>query len=64
MDWVTGFISGLAVRDESGADVLKDIYSDGVFAWIDNYCLAHPIENLVDAAIAFYRARHQRASHQ
>ena len=38
----------------SGDDPLAGADVEGIMAWPDNYCQAHPIEKIVDAAEAFY----------
>lgn len=46
--WILGFLSGLS----SGADInpLKKTDAYSIFLWIDNYCKANPLKDLVDAA--------------
>jgi len=53
--WVVGFLSGIGdvVPD---ANPLGGTDLDGVTGWIGNYCAAHPLISIFDAAIAFYRA--------
>ena len=41
-------------------DPLDSVDAEGARAWIDNYCRAHPIENIGDAAAAFYFAHPHR----
>lgn len=53
--WVLGFLSGVGFSI-SAADPLRGVDGFGVAAWIDNYCLAHPIDHIVGAAKAFYNA--------
>lgn len=55
--WVVGFLSGIGFMGElsnNGADPLDNVDAEGVWAWIDNYCQAHPIDNIATAAEAFY----------
>lgn len=54
-EWILAFIAGEAYQ--GGADPLAGTDADGVWAWIDNYCATHPLDEQVDAARAFYRAR-------
>jgi hypothetical protein len=49
--WVLGLLSGVALADAS--DPLKGMDTQGVWAWIDNYCRAHPIETIAHAAESF-----------
>jgi hypothetical protein len=50
--WVLGFLSGLGWEGRN--DPLANMDANGVWAWIDNYCSAHPIEKIADAAGAFF----------
>jgi hypothetical protein len=60
--WVLGFLSGIGndawIRLPSGdaVDPLRGTDRDGVLAWIDNYCQAHPLEKIFTAAWAFVHA--------
>jgi hypothetical protein len=58
--WVLGFLSGIGFVAKNGADPLDGVDAEGVWAWIDNYCRAHPIEVLGQAAAAFYYAHPHR----
>jgi hypothetical protein len=54
--WVLGFLSGLGAGVEvSGLDPLKGVDPEGVWAWVDNYCQAKPLDALLTAAEAFAR---------
>jgi hydrogenase/urease accessory protein HupE len=52
MAWVLGFLSGVGFA-ASGLDPLNNMDGEGIWAWIDNYCRAHPIEQLSEATAAF-----------
>lgn len=52
--WVSGFLSGEGMA-ASGTDTLDGVDPDGLYAWVDNWCATHPIEQIITAAIAFYR---------
>jgi hypothetical protein len=59
--WILGFLAGsadaFASHDPSnGIDPLNGTDHEGVWAWIDNYCRDHPIEQMVSAGEAFIRA--------
>ena len=56
LQWVLGFLSGMAAYPDSSFDPLNNTDADGVWAWIDNYCGAHPLEKIVVAAKAFVAA--------
>ncbi len=46
--WLLGYLSGLAVGMEK--DFLKGNSNDAIYSWMDNYCVAHPIKSVGDAA--------------
>ena len=50
--WVLGFISGIGSA-RADANPLNGMDADGIWAWIDNYCREHPIDELLTAAAAF-----------
>jgi hypothetical protein len=54
--WVLGFLSGVGYE---GYDPLNGMDAEGVWAWIDNYCREHPIEQIIAAAEAFKSAHPQ-----
>ncbi len=55
--WVLGFLSGIGYAGSgSGLNPLNGVDADGVSAWIDNYCQAHPLDRIVEAATAFVKA--------
>jgi hypothetical protein len=54
--WVMGFLSGIGYVGQQQDDPLRGIDAEAVFAWIDNYCRDHPLEHIVDASKAVYRA--------
>jgi hypothetical protein len=56
MQWVLGFLSGIGNISDASTDPLNNMDADGVWAWIDNYCQAHPLEHIVAAAKAFFEA--------
>jgi hypothetical protein len=62
--WVMGFLSGVgfeAHQEAQGVDnPLDGMDVEGVWAWIDNYCQTHPINDIAQAAAAFYRAHPHR----
>jgi hypothetical protein len=56
--WVLGFISGTALGGfgldpKWGFDPLEGVDAYAVWAWVDNYCRAHPLEIIANAAKAF-----------
>jgi hydrogenase/urease accessory protein HupE len=50
--WVVGFLSGVG-WPQNKYDPLAGMVAGGVWGWVDNYCRAHPIETIGDAALAF-----------
>lgn len=54
--WVVGFLSGVGFIGQDAADPLEGVDAEGVWAWVDNYCRANPIEHISRAAAAFYYA--------
>jgi hypothetical protein len=52
--WVLGFLSGFGYMGKrDGYDPLDGLDAEGVWAWVDNYCGTHPLEELSGAAEAF-----------
>ena len=49
--WVLGFLSGVGWTGKY--DPQNGMDAAGVWAWIDNYCQGHPIDNLGVAAAKF-----------
>lgn len=54
--WVLGFLSGIGYMGSDDVDPMRGLDNYAVAGWIDNYCGAHPLEKIVDAARALYRA--------
>jgi hypothetical protein len=58
--WVAGYLSGsnsiIASSPALGIDILKEASAQGdaqgLWAWIDNYCQAHPLNSTATAANA------------
>src|SRR4026207_1360543 len=50
--WISGFISAFNLYQSVTPDVTKDTDMNGVLAWIDNCCAAHPLDQIATAAIA------------
>jgi hypothetical protein len=56
---VLGFLSGIGYEGGEDVDPLHGMDAKGVWAvwaWIDNYCQAYPLEAITTAAKAFDRA--------
>jgi hypothetical protein len=54
LSWVLGFLAGIAYA--SLDNPLHGLDANAVADWIDNYCQAHPLEHIIDAADALARA--------
>src|SRR5580704_10978413 len=46
--WITGYLSGFNSYVLHG-DITKNIDNAGLFSWIDDYCHAHPLDDIVAA---------------
>ena len=54
--WIFGFLSGvgfMGIGDARRINPLSGVDGKAVLAWIDNYCRAHPADNITTAGIAF-----------
>ena len=47
-NWVLGFLSGAndALTIKHHTDILKHTDLDAVWAWVDNYCQSHPLDQI------------------
>jgi hypothetical protein len=54
--WILGFLSGAGYMSSEGVDPLNRVDAQAVWAWVDNYCLAHPLESIEQAGVAFIDA--------
>ena len=54
--WVVGYLSGVAIWTP-GLNPMNGVDADAVWAWMDNYCRAHPLVAIKDATSAFVRER-------
>lgn len=48
--WVLGFLSGVGYEETPRLNPLQGVDAGGVEAWLDNYCINHPLQPLVEAA--------------
>jgi hypothetical protein len=49
--WVLGFVSAYNVYGpDSSGNLTAGTDSNGLFAWVDNYCQTHPLDSLAQAA--------------
>jgi hypothetical protein len=51
--WVLGFVTSQNVWETilHHPEMSVNTDADGIFGWIDNYCAAHPLDNLASAAV-------------
>jgi hypothetical protein len=54
--WVLGYLSAVADASGSTLDPLRGVDFESVWAWIDSYCAAHPLEQIAGAALEFIKA--------
>jgi hypothetical protein len=57
--WITGYLSGFDAYVLHG-DITRGSNNDGLFAWIDDYCHAHPLDDVAvatDHLIDAFKAR-------
>ena len=50
LQWVLGYASALSTSDASVSASLSRTDAQGVRRWLDNYCQAHPLSRIGDAA--------------
>jgi hypothetical protein len=50
--WVAGFLTAvnLTIGQQLKIDLLERTDQKGIYAWIDNYCVAHPLNTIVEGA--------------
>jgi hypothetical protein len=56
--WVQGFITGLnaglPIESSNNGHVGAHLDTNAAQVWLDNYCQAHPLDELSDASLALY----------
>jgi hypothetical protein len=55
--WVLGFLSAFNRYGDGSGNVMQGTDNSGIYAWIDNYCAAHPLDSIVKAAMALVEER-------
>jgi hypothetical protein len=53
--WIAGFLSGvnhITTIDLPTVDIFDNIDTQGIYAWVDNYCGANPLNTIGEAADA------------
>lgn len=49
--WLQGYLSAFNnYGSYPGGDVTAGVDADGLFAWMDNYCAAHPLDKIAKGA--------------
>ena len=66
-EWILGFVTGVnwdrAITPASRGSLLgKGIDTNGWFGFVDNYCLSHPRDTVLEAAIDLIRELERRAA--
>ena len=51
--WILGFLSGIAYATRGKVNPLHKMDDQAVWDWIDNYCKAHPLDLIANAAGKF-----------
>jgi hypothetical protein len=60
--WLLGYLSALNLWGVIGRkDALAGTDADGLYGWMDRYCLSHPLETIATGAGALARELDQRA---
>jgi hypothetical protein len=60
--WVLGFVSAFNYYGSATApDIAGGIDTNGVLAWIDNYCTTHPLDSIATATIELVSELSKRA---
>jgi len=44
--WSLGFLSGINLVNKS-SNLLETVDAEAIWAWLDNYCAAHPLDKVV-----------------
>jgi hypothetical protein len=51
-DWVVGYLTAYNEWVAPDGNISAGTDNDGIAAWMDNYCQAHPLDNVARAARA------------
>lgn len=62
--WILGYISGLNAFGPNDGDVAPDVRPEGLMAWVDNYCAAHPLDRISLAGFKLAEQLRKRRSDQ
>ena len=50
--WLTGFMTGLNLGDAQNRDSLEKVSGEQIFLWMDNYCKANPLKDVIKGGYA------------
>jgi len=50
--WVLGFVTAISYKSSQNRNITEALSGGDVDHWVDNYCTQHPLDQIVDAAIA------------
>jgi hypothetical protein len=59
--WVLGFLSGYNEWGSANGDVAPGVKASGVLLWVDEYCKAHPLDSVSNAAFQLVNELRRRA---
>ena len=62
--WILGFVTGLNVFGPNNGNIAPDVKADGLQAWVDQYCSAHPLDSIAMAAIKLTDELKRRHAHR
>lgn len=48
-NWVTGYLTAYNEFVDARGDATHGVDQDGLYAWLDTYCAAHPLDDLAKA---------------
>jgi hypothetical protein len=60
--WIAGFLTAFNYYQSATPNVAEGTDMNGVFAWMDTYCAAHPLDPIANAAIALVAELSKRQS--
>jgi hypothetical protein len=60
LQWIEGYMSAFNMYERRLPSLAKGMDVNGLFAWIDNYCAAHPLDSISIAADALIAELSQR----
>jgi hypothetical protein len=51
-EWILGYLTALNRVGPGSDDITRNTDAGGIFAWVDNYCATHPLDDIATATIA------------